>query len=171
MFQRITSVATLLTLLVVATATTAIARPTAPGQRDLAQVRAAVATYHQPEAAQDAGWDLVPGLDHCFDNPGVGAMGYHYIDAARLDLELDPLRPEALVYVPGPQGQLRLGAVEYIVPAAPWDAVHDHPPMVLGRHLHLNEALGVYVLHAWIFQHNPSGMFEDWNPRVSCPTG
>jgi hypothetical protein len=171
MFQLITSMATLITLLVAATATTAIARPDAPGQSDLAQVRAAVAPYHQPEAAQDAEWDLVPGLDHCFDNPGVGAMGYHYIDTARLDLELDPLRPEALVYVPGPQGQLRLGAVEYIVPAEPWDADHDHPPMVLGRHLHLNEALGVYVLHAWIFQHNPTGMFEDWNPRVSCPTG
>jgi hypothetical protein len=28
----------------------------------------------------------------------------------------------------------------------------------------------VYVLHAWIFEHNPAGMFEDWNPRVVCPT-
>lgn len=30
---------------------------------------------------------------------------------------------------------------------------------------------GVYVLHAWIFEHNPAGMFEDWNPRVAYPTG
>jgi hypothetical protein len=171
MFQRITTITTMAALLLVTAIATATARPDDPGQRDLAQVRAAVAPYHQLEAARDAGFDLIPGLDHCFDNPGVGAMGYHYIDAARLDLELDPLRPEALVYVPGPQGQLRLGAVEYIVPAEPWDAEHDHPPTVLGRHLHLNEALGVYVLHAWIFERNPSGMFEDWNPRVSCRTG
>jgi hypothetical protein len=171
MCRRITTITTMVALLLATAVATATARPDGPGQRDLAQVRAAVAPYHQLEVARDAGFDLVPGLDHCFDNPGVGAMGYHYIDAARLDLELDPLRPEALVFVPGPHGQLRLGAVEYIVPADPWDALHDHPPMVLGQHLHLNEALGVYVLHAWIFQPNPTGMFEDWNPRVTCPAG
>jgi hypothetical protein len=170
MFDRLTTIATVGALLVVASVATAAAAPTTSGQRDLAQVRANVAVYHDLEAAEDAGWRLVPGLDHCFDNPGVGAMGYHLIDVSRLDLELDPLRPEALVYVPGPRGQLRLGAVEYIVPAGPWDALHDHPPMVLGQHLHLNEALGVYVLHAWLFEHNPDGMFEDWNPRVTCPT-
>jgi hypothetical protein len=170
MFERITTGAALVGLLLVATVGTAAAQPATSGQRDLAEVRAAVAAYHHLESAQDAGWALVPGLDHCFDNPGTGAMGYHYIDAASLDLTLDPLRPEALVYVPGPQGQLRLGAVEYIVPAAPWDELHGSPPTVLGRHLHLNEALGVYVLHAWIFEHNPAGMFEDWNPRVVCPT-
>ena len=28
-----------------------------------------------------------------------------------------------------------------------------------------------YELHAWIWKHNPSGMFEDWNPTVSCAAG
>ena len=46
---------------------------------------------------------------------------------------------------------------------------HNDVPMVLGSHLHLNEALGVYVLHAWIFIENPMGVFEDWNPDVHCP--
>jgi hypothetical protein len=41
--------------------------------------------------------------------------------------------------------------------------------MVLGQHLHLNPALGVYILHAWIWRYNPSGIFQDWNPMVSCP--
>lgn len=41
--------------------------------------------------------------------------------------------------------------------------------MVLDRHLHLNEALGVYVLHAWVFKKNPAGTFEDWNAKMSCP--
>jgi hypothetical protein len=141
----------------------------ATGQSELAQVRAATAQFHRPEAARAAGWDLVPGLDHCFDNPGVGAMGFHYINMDLLDLTLDPRRPEAMVYTPGQDGKLHLGAVEYIVPAGPWDAEYDHPPMVLGQHLHLNEALGVYVLHAWIWRHNPAGVFEDWNPNVSCP--
>jgi hypothetical protein len=141
----------------------------AAGQSDLARLRAATAQYHRLEAAQAADYDLVPGLDHCFNNPGVGAMGYHYINVGLLDLELDPLQPEAMVYVPGPKGQLQLGAVEYIVPAVPWDAENDELPMVLGQHLHLNEELGVYVLHAWVWRHNPAGMFEDWNPNVTCP--
>lgn len=139
------------------------------GQRELAEVRAATAEFHRIENAQPA-WDLVEGLDHCFDNPGVGGMGVHYINTDLLDTTLDPLEPEALVYVPGGQGHLGLGAVEYIVPAEAWDEEgHSEPPTVLGRDLHLNEELGVYVLHAWIFKHNPAGMFEDWNPRVSCP--
>src|SRR5690606_14681353 len=108
-------------------------------------------------------------LDHCFENPGVGAMGYHYINADLLDLELNADEPEAMVYAPGPNGQLKLAAVEYIVPAEPWDeAGTGDLPEVLGHHLHLNADLGVYVLHAWVWENNPSGMFEDWNPRVIC---
>ncbi|MCI0579064.1 MAG: hypothetical protein L0331_23050 [Chloroflexi bacterium] len=142
----------------------------AAGQAELAKVRKATARFHRIEAAQAAGYDLRPDLDHCFDNPGVGGMGYHYINTDILDLTLNALRPEAVVYTPGRNGQLRLGAVEYIVPAAEWDAAgHTEPPAVLGHHLHLNEKLGVYVLHAWIWRHNPAGVFEDWNPNVSCP--
>jgi hypothetical protein len=139
-------------------------------QDDLAQVRKATARYHRTSVAETEGYQLVPGLDHCFTNPGVGAMGYHYINVDLLDLELDPLRPEAMVYAPGPEGQLQLAAVEYIVPAQAWEEAGSYDlPSVLGRNLHLNEALGVYVLHAWIFMNNPDGIFEDWNPNVTCP--
>lgn len=157
--------ATLILLLTMVVATVA-----AGGKSKLAPIRAATASFHNTEAAQAAGWDLVPGLDHCFENPGVGAMGYHYIDVASLDLALEATHPEALVYAPNHQGDLKLAAVEYIVPAEPWDAENAGTlPSVLGHELHLNEALGVYVLHAWIWRHNPSGIFADWNPRVSCP--
>jgi hypothetical protein len=138
-------------------------------ESDLAAVRAATAHFHRPEVAQAGGWDLVPGLDHCFQNPGVGAMGYHYINVGKLDTTVEMLAPEAMVYVPGPHGRLQLGAVEYIVPAAAWDAEgHAELPSVLGQSFHLNEALGVYVLHAWIWKHNEAGIFEDWNPDVTC---
>jgi hypothetical protein len=141
----------------------------ASGQGDLARIRKATAPFQQLEAAQAAGYDLVPGLDHCFDNPGVGGMGYHYINTALLDTTVELLRPEAMVYEPTRKG-LRLGAVEYIVPAEAWDAAgNTHPPILMGQHFHLNEALGVYVLHAWVWKNNPAGVFEDWNPRVSCP--
>ena len=143
----------------------------AAGRDDgLAQLRAATDSFHDIEAVKAANYSLVPDLDYCFNNPGVGGMGYHYIDASRLDTTLDPLKPEAIVYASDKNGKLQLVAVEYIVPADKWDAQHSGElPMVLGQHLHLNKDLGVYVLHAWIWQKNPSGVFEDWNPKVSCP--
>lgn len=96
-------------------------------------------------------------------------MGFHYINTASLDTKLDPLKPEAIVYAPKKNGKLQLAAVEYIVPAEAWDAEHSELPMLLGQHFHLNEDLGVYVLHAWVWEKNPAGVFEDWNPKVSCP--
>jgi hypothetical protein len=97
-------------------------------------------------------------------------MGYHYINTGILDLTVDELQPEAMVYIPSPNDGLQLGAVEYIVPAEAWDAAgNTEPPTALGHNFHLNSTLGVYVLHAWIWKNNPSGMFEDWNPNVSCP--
>ena len=141
----------------------------ASSRDELARVRAATAKFHRPEAAKAAGYDLVEGLDYCFDNPGTGGMGFHYINTAILDTTVELLHPEAMVYTSSPNG-LQLGAVEYIVPAEPWDAAGNaEPPTLMGQHFHLNEALGVYVLHAWIWKSNAAGIFEDWNPAVSCP--
>lgn len=157
-------------VVVVATVAIHLLSVASPGfsSTELAEVRASTARFHRTSVAQAAGWDLVTGLDHCFDNPGVGAMGYHYINLSILgDTEVDPKNPEALVYAPGPNGKLQLAAVEWIVPDALWTGVD--PPTVMGHDMHLNSTLGVWVLHAWIFNHNPSGMFEDWNPRVTCP--
>jgi len=138
------------------------------GRVNLDQVRDVTEAYHKISSAQAAGYNLVPGLDYCFNNPGVGGMGYHYINVALLDNEIDPLKPEAMVYAPLPNGKLVLGAVEYIVPAAGWDAVHSQPPTLFGQVFGLEKALGVYELHAWIWKHNPLGVFSEWNPKVSC---
>lgn len=149
----------------------------AAGNSGLAKVKGAVARYHDTDAAVAAQWGLVPGLDSCFELPGTGGMGIHYINTNLLDLNLDPTQPEALVYQQMPDGSLHLGAVEYIVPQAPWDAAHPGElPVIHGltsedMSLHLNAALGVYVLHAWIFTKNPAGTFADWNPDVSCLPG
>ena len=156
-------------VLVALAATLAVPYAADANQSDLAGVRGAVARYHDLDRAMADGWGPVEQLDHCFKHDELGGMGYHLIDASRLDTTLDPHRPEALVYVPKNNGDLRLGAVEWIVPAGPWDEDNASPPTVLGQDLHLNEGLGVYVLHAWIFEPNPAGTFEDFNPRVSCP--
>jgi hypothetical protein len=99
-------------------------------------------------------------------------MGYHWFDHDGIDdIALDPRAPEALAYEPGPNGQLNLVAVEWIVPVEAWHAAGNvEPPSVLGHEMHvLNPALGWYILHAWVWKRNPAGMFEDWNPEVVCP--
>jgi hypothetical protein len=137
---------------------------------ELAMVREATSRFHRTEVAQSEGWDLRDGLDHCFDNQPTGAMGYHYINTDILDANVELLKPESMVYAPGPDGQLKFGAVEYIVDQASWDAANPGQlPSVLGQDFHLHPTLPVYVLHAWIWMNNPDGLFADWNPNVSCP--
>ena len=139
----------------------------------LAAVRAATAKYHDVSRALADGYQLgyrgvVTG---CISNP-AGAMGYHYFNWARMD---DPSivegDPEVLVYHTGDDGTLVLGAVEWVVPKVAWEnAGNTEPPMVFGQMLHvLNPVLNWYIAHAWIWTHNPAGMFADWNPEVSCP--
>jgi len=155
----------LVVVLVVVGVTTAFAA----GQDGLAPVRAATAPFHDPAAAQAAGYVKVTGLDYCFNNPGVGGMGFHLINTGLLDTKLDWQHPEAMVYAPSGDGNLQLVAVEWIVPADAWAKTGaTQPPSVNGHSLHLLPTLGVYALHAWIWKPNPSGMFQDWNPNVSC---
>lgn len=140
----------------------------------LAAIRAATAKYHDISAALGEGYQLgYNGLvTGCIANPGVGAMGYHYFNWAKMD---DPAivaeDPEVLVYHTGEDGTLVLGAVEWVVPKTVWEAAgHTDPPTVFGHSLHvLNPVLNWYVEHAWIWTHNPAGMFADWNPNVTCP--
>lgn len=157
-----------------ASAATADAR--GGGQSELADVRAATAQYHRVARADASGYQRgwknpdIP-ITGCIAHPTDGAMGYHWFDHDAIeDTVLDPLRPEGLVYEPLPNGKLKLVAVEWIVPAEAWHADHDEPPTVLGQEMGiLNPALGWYILHAWVWKPNPSGMFENWNPDVICP--
>jgi hypothetical protein len=141
---------------------------------DLAAVRASTAKYHDVSAALADGYQLgyrgvVTG---CISNPTAGAMGYHYFNWAKMD---DPSiqegDPEGLVYHTADDGTLVLGAVEWVVPKTLWEqAGNTEPPVVFGQTLHvLNPVLNWYIAHAWIWTHNPTGMFADWNPEVSCP--
>src|SRR3974377_821328 len=97
----------------------------------IAQVRGATAQFHQVATAQAAGYGQFLG---CIDEPGQGAMGIHFVNGNFAgDTVLDPLHPEALVYAPGNDGQLKLVALEYIVFQAPWDAQSGTPPRLFGQ--------------------------------------
>jgi hypothetical protein len=85
-------------------------------------------------------------------------MGYHYFNKELIDdLVVDARRPEGLVYTSGPDGQLRLVAVEYIVPGPNSNPPGvSEPPTVLGIQMHiLVPAVGFYIQHFWVWSHNP----------------
>lgn len=146
---------------------------------ELAAVRRATARFHRVEAAIAAGYELgwvngsgVRIITGCVSNPTAGAMGYHYFKPELVaDNAVDSLEPEALVYAPTADGGRKLVAVEWVVRGP-----NTNPPglatapSVLGMQMQiLVPAVGFWLKHAWIWSHNPSGMFADWNPNVSCP--
>lgn len=137
----------------------------------LAELRQATARFHRPAAAERAGYTVL--VTHpetgaaCLEDPVLGAMGRHYLAPALIDGDVAVEAPEVLIYEPTRNGRLRLVAVEYVIPFAIHGA--DQPPPVLfGRELMQNHTFDLWALHAWVWKHNPSGVFADWNPRVSC---
>lgn len=137
-------------------------------QADLASARSATAKFHSVPIAMANDYNLVTGLENCFNNPGVGGMGIHLINMSEIDTDIVVEKPEALVYAPTQNEGLQLAAVEYIVPVPAWDATHAQPPELFGQSFEIDQELNLYELHAWIWQPNSLGMFYDWNPAVSC---
>ena len=171
---RLLSAALIAAVVLSALAAVASADPGTLGSQ-IAQVRQATAQFHQVATAQAAGYGQFLG---CIDEPGQGAMGIHFVNGTFAgDTVLDPQHPEALVYAPGEDSQLKLVALEYIVFQAPWDAQSSTPPRLFGQTYHLVTSPNryglpaFYELHVWAWKPNPSGMFYEGNPRVSCPPG
>jgi hypothetical protein len=141
--------------------------------RLLATARAASAKYHDVNMAIADGF---AATDACAELPGVGGMGYHYVNMANLlEPGVDPANPEILLFVQTQDG-LRLAGVEYMAIDADQDITTDgdrpslfgvlfdgpmpgHEP---GMPVH-------YDLHAWVWLNNPDGLFAAWNPRAICP--
>lgn len=131
----------------------------------LAELRAATAKYHDPAAAIADGY---VSTDECVEAPGVGTMGYHYINPGLFDATVELLRPEGLLYVPSKSGP-RLVAVEWVTV----DVGQPHPEL-LGVPFdgpmpgHFPGMPVHYDLHGWIWQANPAGLFAQFNPTLSC---
>ena len=100
--------------------------------------------------------------------PELGAMGWHAINPALLDLEVNPLEPEVLLL----DADDNVIAVEYMVPSQekgqpelfgrPFDESEPHPPAIMQPH---------YDLHTW-FVGDPAARFAPFNPAVAlCPEG
>ncbi len=152
----------------------------------LAAIRQATNAYHDVNRALADGY--VP-VSPCVAAPGLGAMGVHYLNPGlAADLAVNPLTPELLLYVPSSDGP-RLVAVEYFVAAlantgadpVPWFGAEaptlgffNAAPSLLGRTFngpmagHDPNMPWHYDLHVWVWQANPAGTFNQFNPKASC---
>ena len=129
----------------------------------LKAVRQATSRFHSTTQAKKHHY--TPGVE-CVSAPGLGGMGYHWVNGGLVDATFDPLKPEAILYAKGPGGNLRLIAVEYIV----LDMGQPRPSFgsqlfdIGGTPLPLPH----YSLHVWLYEPNPAGIFTPFNPNVSC---
>ena len=152
--------------LVQSSAPTASASATqASAASTVAQLRRLLAPYHTLAMASAAGWDT--DVTGCLELPGVGGMGHHYANLGSLsDGQIRWDQPELLVFAPSPNRRdgLKLVAVEYLV----FKSEMPTAPSLYGETFHSNDGIDAWMLHVWIGDHNPDGLFADWNPTISC---
>lgn len=138
------------------------------------KVRAATARFVDINVAIAEGW--VPATP-CVSGPDTGAMGVHFVLPARIgDGVVKADEPEALIYEPMSNGAMRLVGVEFIVLAADWAKRNPggSPPALEGNLMNLVGTPNRYglpaffELHVWAWEHNPKGVFADWNTKVTC---
>jgi hypothetical protein len=146
-------------------------------------VRNATAQYQDVSKAKD----FTPVLG-CVSGSDHGAMGIHYVNLNLLsgatllsNGQLDPTRPQALIYEPQENGQLKLVGVEFIIladalPANAAPQVEGHlmtyvdGPTTLRPKAPANRygQPAFFELHVWAWRDNPTGPFVDWNDHVTC---
>ena len=146
--------------------------PVASGDDQLQRVKAATARYHSVAQAERDGYVL---NSPCVASP-AGTMGFHYENFALMaDDAIDPQLPEILVYAPKQNGELELVAIEYWKEDADGDMATDTDrPSLFGVPFNgpmpgHHPAMPVhYDLHVWLWEDNPSGLFAQFNPSISC---
>lgn len=123
---------------------------------ELQQAKIATARYNNLENAIADGYADI--------NVIVPHMGYHFMKATYVDGIFEIDKPEILVYSPNPaSGQMKLVAVEYAIPNT-----EPQPEGFTGSYdvWDNNAGFGLWLLHAWVWEYNPDGVFTDLNPNV-----
>ncbi|HEX6308460.1 MAG TPA: hypothetical protein VFZ69_09755, partial [Longimicrobiales bacterium] len=141
------------------------AAPAAPAESpSLVALRQYAAPFASVDAANAAGYTAQ--ITPCWYHGQQGGQGIHIGRQEWIDGNVSELEPELVMYEPQADGSMQFVGVEYIVPFAAWTAAE--PPSALGQSFMRNEQLELWVLHVWVGEDNPNGMFASWNPNVSC---
>lgn len=122
---------------------------------ELQQARSASAKYKSIQNAIADGYQDI--------HVDVDNMGHHYMKISLVDGIFDISHPEILVYNKDQHGVLQLVAVEYAVP------LQEPEPAGFtgdGDVWDGNTGFGLWLLHAWVWDYNPNGVFNPMNPTV-----
>lgn len=122
---------------------------------ELQQATASTAKYKHIKNAYKDGYASI--------NVVVQGMGYHFMKSTLVDGTFDFRNPELLVYNLDEAGEYHLVAVEYAVPLSetPPDGFTGDDDVWTA-----NTVFGLWLLHAWIWEYNPLGVFNPVNPNV-----
>src|SRR5215472_16885022 len=93
MFKWLTRIA--ITAVALGVLTTSASASNGTDESALAAARQATDAFHDVGAAEQAGYH---SLLACFDLPGVGGMGQHYVNGSLINRTVDANAPQALVY-------------------------------------------------------------------------
>jgi hypothetical protein len=124
----------------------------------LEEVRQATARYLDVDVAVAEGYVDIGAF--------VPGMGWHYLNVGNVDARFNAKRPELLVYADDPcGGKRRLVAVEYAIPL---ELSKRAPQGFVGNsdRWDATPAIGMWTLHAWIWEYNPDGVFTPFNSLV-----
>ena len=138
---------------------------TSQQDRYLATLRAVTAPFQSLDSAMADGWGTK--VTSCKSDSSAGGMGFHYGNTTYIDGSVQVDQPELLLYEPQANGTNRLVAVEYIIPYT----AHSRdgtPPVLFGQEFKQNDTFQLWGLHVWAWKTNPSGLYADWNPQVTC---
>ena len=147
---------------------------------ELVTAKAGLEKYNDPlVAVRDGYFSTVACIDFPHggqDGPVVykpGAMGVHLLNTANVGPQLDPAKPQVLIYEPV-AGKLKLVAAEWFMPV---QVAGGKAPAIFGQTLNgpmdghepiMPKELKHYDLHVWLWKDNPLGVFESTNSAVKC---
>ena len=128
------------------------------------------ATQQYQDVNKATGFTPVLG---CVSGSDHGAMGVHYVNLNLLNGPIDPTHPQALIYEPQPNGELKLVGVEFIILATALPP--NSAPEVEGHLMNYIDSPNRYgipvpffELHVWAWRDSPVGPFVDWNNHMTC---
>lgn len=148
---------------------------------ELETVRSALDKYRDPIRAVHDGYlstvgciEYPQGASEGTMNYAPGGMGVHFLNMGFVGPNLDPSKPQVLIYEPDGD-KLRLVAAEWFMPVQV--AGSDRPRIfdkdlegpMLGHKPLMPEHMHHYDLHVWLWKDNPAGVFSPTNPALKCP--
>ena len=112
-------------------------------------------------------------VEGAMDYP-AGGMGVHLLNLNFIGPQLDPAKPQVLIYQPVGH-ELHLVAAEWFVPV---EVAGETRPTIFGKDLEgpmeghkpiMPAGAHHFDLHVWLWKTNPAGVFSPTNPELKCP--